>query len=252
MFDSPPPTSQLTLQFSREGDSGWTVRHSARARRLSVRVFRSGRVEVIVPRRTSAATVQKFVEQYRHWIDQKRAQALRNAVPAQPFPPARVELAACAESWRVHLAGGKGRPRIRMLAPGVLGIAGEASNLALTREVLRRWLMQRAAQILPAALASAAKETGMHYAKAAIRRQRSRWGSCSRRGTISLNACLLFQRGEVVRYLLIHELAHTLHMNHSRRFWECVARHCPQYQELDRELLEGWRRVPAWVFDRPS
>jgi predicted metal-dependent hydrolase len=61
---------------------------------------------------------------------------------------------------------------------------------------------------------------------------------------------LLFQRPQVVRYLLIHELVHTLHMNHSKRFWECVGRLCPDFETLDRELREGWRRVPGWVFDR--
>jgi hypothetical protein len=52
----------------------------------------------------------------------------------------------------------------------------------------------------------------------------------------------------VVRYLLIHELAHTRHMNHSRRFWQCVAACCPDYRRLDRALSEGWRSVPGWVF----
>jgi predicted metal-dependent hydrolase len=51
-----------------------------------------------------------------------------------------------------------------------------------------------------------------------------------------------------VRYLMIHELSHTVHMNHSRRFWQTVSRHCPDYRRLDRELLDGWRRVPSWVF----
>ena len=59
----------------------------------------------------------------------------------------------------------------------------------------------------------------------------------------------MFQRPEVVRYLLIHELAHTRHMNHSGAFWSCVAACCPGYQALDRELLGGWRQVPGWVFD---
>jgi predicted metal-dependent hydrolase len=215
-------------------------------------VFRTGRVEVIVPRRASAVTVQRFIEQHRAWIERKRTQALHEAVPEQPFPPARVELTACAESWRVHLAGGRGRPRLRVLAPGVLGIAGDAGNVHLTRAALRRWLMLRASQVLAAALAGTANEIGLRYTRAVIRRQRSRWGSCSSRGTVSLNCSLLFQRPEVVRYLLVHELAHTLHMNHSKRFWVCVARHCPDYERLDRELLEGWRRVPAWMFDRPS
>ena len=67
------------------------------------------------------------------------------------------------------------------------------------------------------------------------------------RGTLSLNFCLLFQRPAVVRYLLAHELAHLTHMNHTPRFWELVAHYEPQWRELDRELLRGWKQVPAWV-----
>lgn len=248
MVEPDTPSPQLALQLSDEAANSWKVRESARARRLSVKIFRTGTVEVIVPRRVSPKAVEKFVEQHRSWIEQKRSEALRNAVPPQPFPPARIELTAQGESWRIHLAGGTGRPRIRELAPGVLGILGDTGKAQLTKEALRRWLMARASQVLVPALEDAARETGMKFAKAVIRRQRSRWGSCSTRGTISLNCCLLFQRPEVVRYLLIHELAHTQHMNHSKRFWQCVAQHCPDFQALDAELLAGWRGVPSWVF----
>jgi hypothetical protein len=65
---------------------------------------------------------------------------------------------------------------------------------------------------------------------------------------VSLNCCLVFQPPEVVRYLLLHELCHTRHMNHSRRFWQLVARFEPNHRTLDRELLGGWQNVPAWVF----
>jgi len=81
-----------------------------------------------------------------------------------------------------------------------------------------------------------------------LRRQRTRWGSCSAAGTISLNVCLMFQRPEVVRYLLVHELCHRRHMNHSARFWSLVASHEPNWRALDAELLRGWQNVPAWVF----
>ncbi len=70
------------------------------------------------------------------------------------------------------------------------------------------------------------------------------------RGTISLNACLLFQRPEVVDYLIVHELMHVNHMNHSKRFWQAVEKHCADWRALDRELLQGWRHVPRWVFCR--
>ena len=55
-------------------------------------------------------------------------------------------------------------------------------------------------------------------------------------------------RPQVVRYLLVHELCHTRHMNHSNRFWSLVASFEPDYRELDRELLRGWQSVPGWMF----
>lgn len=51
-----------------------------------------------------------------------------------------------------------------------------------------------------------------------------------------------------MRYLLLHELAHTHHMNHSRAFWARVEATCPDWRALDRELMRGWERVPGWVF----
>ena len=136
--------------------------------------------------------------------------------------------------------------RIRRAGKTVLLVTHDMANVQ--RFCDRAMLLERGRVVLGEALASCARELGFEYARVSVRRQRSRWGSCSVRGTISLNCCLLFQRPEVVRYLLIHELAHTRHMNHSRRFWQCVARYCPDYRALDRELLDGWRRVPSWVF----
>ena len=81
-----------------------------------------------------------------------------------------------------------------------------------------------------------------------LRCQRTRWGSCSIRGTISVNVCVAFLGQELLRYLLLHELCHTREMNHSRRFWALVGRHEVEYRRLDRELTGGWRSVPGWIF----
>jgi predicted metal-dependent hydrolase len=243
--DSPP---QLPLWAEDAAAEGWAVRESHRARRLAVRVFHTGRVEVVVPRRTSRRAISQFLDGHRLWIEAKLAHAKRRAVAPEPFPPRSINLSACEQSWRVHLAGGGGTLRARTMAPGILSLAGDASDPRLVRRALRTWLTQRARSVLVPALAECARALGYGYRRAAIRRQRTRWGSCSTRGTISLNSCLLFQTLEVTRYLLVHELVHTRHMNHSRAFWQEVARHCPKYLRLDAELLEGWRRVPAWVF----
>lgn len=108
--------------------------------------------------------------------------------------------------------------------------------------------MRHCRERLEAELLAVAAQTGFVFRRMSLRRQRTRWGSCSTRGTISLNVCLAFQSRDVLRYLLIHELSHTLHMNHSAAFWGCVANHCPDWQRLDRELVAGWRVVPRWVF----
>lgn len=247
MFDE-EGSAQLPLWSDRDPSEGWAFRESRRARRLTVRVFHSGRVEVVVPSRTARTAVERFLERHRPWIEKKRAEAIRNATPPEPFPPQQIDFPGALESWRVHVSGGTGRVQLRVLGPGLLGLSGNTADARAVQNVLRRWLAARASELLAGPLEECAREMGMPYRRLAVRRQRTRWGSCSVRGTISLNCCLLFQRPQVVRYLLVHELAHVRHMNHSARFWELVSRYCPDYRQLDRELLDGWRRVPSWVF----
>jgi len=241
-------TPQLPLWSDKDATEGWLVRESERARRLTVRVFHSGRVEVVVPARTSPRAVERFIERHRNWIDRKREEALRRAAPPAPFPPARIDFPASNESWRVHLAGGGHGARLHATSDGLLTLTGIINDGNAVRALLRRWLTDQAREFLAPNLQKCAQELGLRFERVLVRRQRTRWGSCSTRGTISLNCCLLFQRPSVVRYLLVHELVHTLHMNHSHSFWQRVARHCPDYSGLDRELLDGWRRVPSWVF----
>ena len=127
-------------------------------------------------------------------------------------------------------------------------LEGDLSERERLRRALTRWLVDRALLGFEQPVASLAARMGAEPQRLQVRCQRTRWGSCSRRGTISLNACLLFQRPEVLRYLIVHELSHLKHMNHSARFWAEVARHEPDWKALDRELLQGWRRVPSWIF----
>ena len=229
----------------RIGDSP-RIRVSARARRLSLRVYPDARVECVVPRRARPREIEAFIAAHREWIDSRRAIALRNRPVPQPFPPAVIELRMSGEQWRLDAESGVGPPRIREAGPGVL--RASATSATRLRAGLRSWLLRAARERLEPRVASIARAMGVNYSQVSIRRQRSRWGSCSARGTISLNCCLLFQRSEVVDYLIVHELVHRSHMNHSARFWQAVERHCPDWRPLDRELVQGWRHVPRWVF----
>jgi predicted metal-dependent hydrolase len=118
------------------------------------------------------------------------------------------------------------------------------------QRVLRRWLVRHALRAFAQQLQQLAQLHDFTYSAVRVRSQRTRWGSCSTRGVISLNLALLFQPPDVLRYLLCHELSHTRHMNHSDRFWRCVAGCEPRYRELDAALGAGWRRVPAWLMEQ--
>ncbi|HPF26666.1 MAG TPA: DUF45 domain-containing protein [Steroidobacteraceae bacterium] len=224
-----------------------SVRTSARARRLGMRVSRAGLIEVVVPRRTPRALVEQFIVQHRDWALQKRALALASTPLPEVFPPPAVHFGLDDSSWRLHLGGGAGRPTLCERTPGILQISGAADGASI-RLQLRRWLLRRARTVLEPRLQAVAAEFSLAHEDLTVRRQRSRWGSCSSRGVISLNACLVFQAPSVVRYLMIHELTHLEHMNHSPRFWRAVEARCADWRALDRQLLDGWRRVPSWVF----
>ena len=90
-------------------------------------------------------------------------------------------------------------------------------------------------------------EIGLSYSAVSIRQQQTRWGSCSSRRLISLNARLLFLPPELVTYVLVHELCHTKLLNHSSRFWRLVESYLPDYRQIDRQLRNGSRWMPGWL-----
>ncbi len=80
--------------------------------------------------------------------------------------------------------------------------------------------------------------TGGLYTSITVRDQRSRWGSCSSRGTLSFNYRLVFAPPKVLDYVVVHELCHLTHMNHSKDFWDMVASVMPDYKDCKNWLKE--------------
>ena len=241
------PTPQLPLFDARTGAADFGVRRSARARRLTVRVYPGGRVEVTVPAGVRPAAVAHFVARHRAWIDARVAELRTHPLPEHAPLPGRVFLQALGADWQVQYRARR-RPGVRVTAERALEICGNPQHEATARRLLRNWLTREARAALEPWLQRLAHECGFRYERLQLRRQRTRWGSCSRSGTISLNICLLFQPPKVVRYLMLHELCHTRHMNHSARFWRLVGAYEPDFRTLDRELTRGWRHVPSWVY----
>ena len=241
---------QLQLFDARGAADRWTVRVSGRARRLSVRVYPGGRVEVVVPPGASPAAVQKFIGTHRQWIH-RRVEDLSTAAAADETAIRR--RSSCRRSV-VTIAveyehAGESTARVRVAGENVLVVSGPLHDDRAIAAALAQLARGPCARISSAVSSpKSPPKRDFRYVRTQIRRQRTRWGSCSASGTISLNVCLLFLRPQVVRYLLLHELCHTRHMNHSATFWALVESLEPDYRALDRELLRGWQSVPGWMF----
>lgn len=238
------PAGQLAL-FEAEDDI--VVRRSARARRLALKVFPHGAVEVVAPLRASQLSIEHFVRSNAAWIAKSRGYFLARVGDAGFAPPAQIRLLALDECWQVEYVTGNKHLRVLAEPGGGRLILCGPPDPQWRRQRLRDWLLARGRESLLPWLASVSAEAGLPYGGATVRRQRSRWGSCSARRMISLNCALLFLEPTLVRHLFLHELAHTRHLNHSRAFWRLVATLEPEFESMEHGLSEAWCRVPAWV-----
>jgi predicted metal-dependent hydrolase len=228
--------------------SGFSVRQSARARRLSIKVFPRGKVEVVVPQRTRADDVRSFVEENRAWIEKAR-QSFAVEHPPEPFAlPDLIHLVSIGRTIRVRYVEEPTRKTVRYRdSRNILTLTGQVRDEQLCINALCRWLRETARREFAPRMRALATMTEAPFRKLQVRCQRTCWGSRSSSGTISLNLCLLFLAPELTRYLMIHELCHGRHMNHSKRFWKLVSGFEPEFRALDRRLGESWRDVPAWI-----
>ena len=104
-------------------------------------------------------------------------------------------------------------------------------------------LVKLAKQVIPEKVAYYARSMNVNYGRIAIRKQRSRWGSCSREGNLNFNCLLMMAPAEVLDYVVVHELSHRLEMNHSPRFWAQVERILPDYKKPRKWLKENGNQL---------
>lgn len=118
----------------------------------------------------------------------------------------------------------------------------EAQYGKLTEAELKVLKMQ-AEEVFPARAAFYAGKMGISYGRITIRRQKTRWGSCSQSGNLNFNCLLMLAPPGVVDYVVVHELCHRIEMNHSPRFWKLVGEVYPDYDRWKRWLKENGGRL---------
>lgn len=240
----------------------YLVRESARSKHVRLEFSLEQGLVVVVPVGFDRSEISAILEAKRAWVEraQRRARA-----DGKDFPrartgelPERIALRAIEEEWAVDYRSAStpwvaAKPlAVPTRCLGRLEVAGGIEDPAACGAALRRWIRRKARAHLVPWLERVSGETGLSYGQSVVRNPRTRWGSYSRQETISLNQNLLFLPSRLVRYVLLHELCHSVHLEHSSQFWRLVREKEPRAQALREELRLAWRYVPGWTSGTPA
>jgi len=220
----PPPvhlpvgTRSVPLQFV----------HHARARRYVLRLRADGVAQVTVPRNGSLARAKAFAFSKTAWLERQFHLRETSPIVSSRWHP----------GTEIYFRGEL--VPLQLVADGQIHFGAEQLAVpdasADLQPLIQKHLRQLAARELPARVMELAASHHVQISRITVRNQKSRWGSCSRRGTISLNWRLLQTPAFVRDYIILHELAHRRHMNHSRKFWDEVEKMCTDYPAAERWL----------------
>lgn len=210
-----------------------TVRKTARATQVRLRVAPDGTLRASLPMYAPLFLLKRLIASSRVEL---RA-LIRQSTPEQDLKDGQLIgkshtlIIRPAPVFRVH----KEKQRIYVDLPDDRSLE-EADVSQALREVIIAALRLEAKSYLPKRLAYLAERHNLTYSKVRFSHASSRWGSCSSEGTISLNIALMKLPFELIDYVIIHELSHTKHMDHSDTFWALVEKADPLYQQHRKAL----------------
>jgi predicted metal-dependent hydrolase len=274
---SDEPSSASPSDFSQDDFPPYKVRESNRAKHVSIKISVEGEVEVVIPPQFDRVKLPEILERRRSWVLNTRSRLLKDRTKTvdnwQIEKPEKIVFRWRSsdldegldsrksnkkglgskdgdrlETWTIRYVRSPGnRTTCIPEANNRLLVTGNIDPLNACQGVLRKWLAHRAQRDLAPWLRKVGFEIDLPCNQISVRGQKTIWASCSSQKNISLNYKLLFLPRPLVRYVLVHELCHTVHMNHSRSFWALVEEKQADYKWRDEALKKAWRYVPRWV-----
>ncbi|HYW76390.1 MAG TPA: SprT family zinc-dependent metalloprotease [Gammaproteobacteria bacterium] len=226
----------------------YRIRHSRRARHGRIQVGPDG-VEVVVPTGVSEDRVKQLVYSRRRWIRARHAEFEQRWEHARRFCHRPLQSGAkllyAGEPVTLHVepdaAHRRRTDRVRLKEQSLYVRVDSDGSDSLDKRVaqaVESWMRSRLRQRVEPMVHDYAQSIRVAPAGLRIKTQRRRWGSCGSTGLINLNWRLAMAPDDVVAYVVVHELCHLVHRNHSRAFWCLVADHCPAYRSYKQWLAE--------------
>ena len=217
------------------------IRKSNRARRINLRIRSKEKAVLTLPRWTSYREGLSFLSNQKKWLEQK----IKTFPVTQKLSEYFIE---GGQIWinksPIFLSWSVNNNRKKVFSE----VLEDALQLDLPttdtiENYLFKFLRELARENLKSRLFTLAAKAELNCENVRIGNQRSRWGSCSARSTISLNWRLILLPYEIADYVIFHELAHLKPLNHSLQFWEYLEYICPNSRVYDKELLKAGKNV---------
>jgi predicted metal-dependent hydrolase len=228
----------------------FTIQENPKAKRVILKVSPQHGLIVVIPKGFSQKEVPNIIQEKRAWIERAfRKIQQKGHLPVQMRElPTVIHLPAIHADFTIEYAPGPPTSMaIHQISRSRWRLTVNPANPEVCRCLLKHWLKYQGRVHLIPWLKNLSEQTRLPYRQAQIRGQKSLWGSCSGQGNISLNYNLLFLRPQLVRYILLHELCHTVHFNHSQSFYQLLATFIPDHQQLRAEMKQAWGQVPWWA-----
>ena len=238
------PETELLAVPTSDGPEWMPVKicHSSRARRLRITIGIHGEVVLTLPRGCSRKIGIEFLNRHGDWMKKHIGRRV-------DFKEVTLLSYVQKQGW-LAINGGKFPVKVSFGEKSSFMQNTDGIKMVINREMVQetellRLLRKLASEALKERLLYLSNERNLPLERVSIRNQKSRWGSCSDRGTISLNWRLVLVRPELQDYILLHELAHLTEMNHSHKFWSLLESYDSSARKHDREVTRISRQVMA-------
>lgn len=215
----------------------YTLHQSARARHPNLRIDPAAGLVVTVPLGGAFADAERMLLQHQQWVLRWTAKFERQWGGLPKRWPYGSSLLYRGLPHAVHLAQAK-PARVQITDAHQIMVSTPTLGIESARRALARWLQQEAERTFAERTHAISELMGLTPGRIYVRRMRRRWGSCWPGGNLSFNTYLVMAPPEVLDYVVVHELAHLRHRNHSAGFWALVAGHHPEYR-----VRRAWLRA---------
>ena len=211
----------------------YQIKKNRRSRSIRININAAGQVSVSAPWSYPDFLIKQFVNKQQAWILKQQAKAAKKQIQLKAD-----ELLIFGQRYHIKVDTD---PKLK------LGVNPDAENKQLVlrlikgqsqQKLIERFLKNTATKYLTQKTAQLSQTMAIHYNKITIRQQSSRWGSCSSQGNLNFNWRLVHYPPAIINYVIIHELAHRQHLNHSAAFWQLVKKYDPHYKQHQKILKQ--------------